>query len=244
MSISSQVAKNSYTANGTQTRWAYTFPVVNTSDIEVYLTSLAGVTSKVESNFTVDTDTLEVVYPSVASELDPIGAGLKVTLKRAVPRTQGTDYTAQGSVSPASVESALDAIVLMIQDLAEEVARAIKYPVEQTPTETTVTGYISTLAGYAASASAASGAAADSAAAALSSETNANNSKLAAAASADSAAASASYAGAAAVTEIDSRFREGPYADRPATMTGFGLYYDTDSGQLFQYTVAKGWEAK
>lgn len=136
--ISSQITKNSYETDGTTRRWAYTFPIVASSDIEVWLTAEGGNPVKIETNYTVDTDTNEVVYPSDESLLAAIAVGSTVTLKRARPMVQGTSYTTQGTVSKTSLETAFDDVVMMVQDLSEKVDRAIKFPITETPSEVTL----------------------------------------------------------------------------------------------------------
>ena len=239
MSIASQVTKNVYTANGSQTAWPYTFTIIDSTDIKVYVTDDDDVTTEVTSNFSVNTDTAEVTYPTAESLLDPVTSGYKVTLKRSVPRVQETDYSAQGAIPAQSIEDALDVLTILVQDLAEEVSRAIKYPVEQTPSETTVTGYLSTLSGYVASASTSAANAADS-------ESDASGFALAAAASSSAAAGSAlvaQQAAAATEAELAERISEGSLEARPVSLNGLGFYYATDIHQFFRYSPTNGWEA-
>lgn len=139
--ISSQVTKNSYTTNGVTKDWAYTFPIEVASDIAVYQTNATGLTSRVTSNFTVDTVNAVVNYPSVASLLPAIANAdyPTITIARATPLTQPTQYTSQGAVSKESLETALDHVVLMIQDLNETVGRCVKYSIDKAPVEADLT---------------------------------------------------------------------------------------------------------
>lgn len=235
--ISSQVTKNVYTANGVTTEWAYAFPIVSSGDIELWVaTSATAAPVQVLANFTVDTVNAVVVYPSVASLLPPIVSPYVITLKRARPLVQGTHYTIQGGVNPTSIESALDSVVMMVQDLNEEVGRAVKYAINQTPTEASTTGFLAEMAGYS---SAASGYAGD----ALAAKNLAESARDAATGQASIASIQAGAAAASALS-VANRLTEGPLASRPAALAGAGFYYDTDNGILFFYSPTNGWEAK
>jgi hypothetical protein len=58
----------------------------------------------------------------------PIPNGSTVTLLRLVPYTQETDFGSQGAYIPSVLDNALDTIVLEIQQLLENITRAIVFP--------------------------------------------------------------------------------------------------------------------
>lgn len=242
--ISSQVTKNVYTANGVTTEWAYTFPIVTASDIELWVaTSATAAPVKITTNFTVDTVNEVVVYPSVASLLPPIVSPYVITLKRARPLVQGTQYTSQGGVSPTSIEAALDSVVMMVQDLNEEVSRAVKYAINLTPTEATTEGFLAAMAGYSATASGYAGDALAAKNLAVSAQGLAEAARDTAIGQASIASIQAGLAASSALS-ITNRLTEGTLALRPAALTGAGFYYATDISVLYFYSPTNGWEAK
>ena len=54
-----------------------------------------------------------------------------VSIYRAIPQTQGVNFSATEVVDPDSVESAVDRLTLEIQDLKRDVDRSVKVPVAE-----------------------------------------------------------------------------------------------------------------
>lgn len=146
--ISITTVKNSYTSDGVQTAWDYTFPIILTSDIKLYDLDLDGVETLITTNYTVDTLNSRIIYPSVASLLPPIEAGHTITLVRSQSITQG--YT--GAVTPAVMEAAFDKITMIAQEVDEKLSRCVQFQVGQTPTTEEVTSLLAAATQAAASA--------------------------------------------------------------------------------------------
>lgn len=123
--------KVTYTAgnNNTTTHFGYTFPIIASSDIKVYITDLTGVATLITSNYSVDTVNAEVIYPTSGS---PLAAGYKITLMRVVPFTQLLSLSNQGAFNAANVMAAFDKAVMLSQQLQEQLNRSIIGDVTQT----------------------------------------------------------------------------------------------------------------
>jgi len=135
MSVQNQTVKNTYAGNGSTTVFPYTF-ALNTDDGEyvgVYVTNDAG-TSETTDNFTIDTTAKTVTYPTVG---DPLESGKKITIKRELPNEQNLNLENLGPFFADDIESEMDREVMMIQQLAEEVERAVKVDMasDHTPEE-------------------------------------------------------------------------------------------------------------
>jgi hypothetical protein len=217
MTVAASGNKNVYNGDGVTTHWSYTFPIINDTDIHVYLTDLSGTVSEVTSNFTVDSNNTRVVYPSVVSGLPPLPSGWKITLIRQEPQTQGVDLRNQGSLNAEVLEQAFDKATLIIQDQQETLSRCVKYPVDQSPSDSTTATFLSTIEADKAAAGASATAAAASATSASASQTAAAGSATAAAASASSASTSASSASTSATSATSSASSASTSASNAAT---------------------------
>ena len=135
MSVQNQTVKNVYAGNGSTTVFPYTF-ALNTDDGEyvgVYVTNDAG-TSETTDNFTIDTTAKTVTYPATGN---PLESGKKITIKRELPNEQNLNLENLGPFFAEDIESELDRLVMMIQQLAEEADRAVKVDMasDHTPEE-------------------------------------------------------------------------------------------------------------
>lgn len=156
MTVSILTVKNSYTSDGVQTEWDYTFPIVLSADLKLYDLDLNGVETLITSNYTIDTLNSRIIYPSVASLLPPIEAGHTITVARSQSPTQL--YT--GALTPAVVEAALDKLTMLVQEDREALSRCIQFEISQTPVATTVSSLLAAATQAAASAAAAAASAA------------------------------------------------------------------------------------
>ena len=193
--------------------YAFTFPVLATSDIAVYKDSTKLVEGSGSAQYTVSlsasTGTGSVTLGAAATGSNTI----TITGARAIQRT--TDFVTAGDLLASSLNTELDSQTIFVQQVSEDAGRAIKAPVTD-PTSIDMTlplkadrlGKIMSFNSSTGNPEVGlttvevTGAAASAAAAALS-ETAAENSKNAAATSAASSAASATAAntdGAAQVT--------------------------------------------
>lgn len=123
MTVQNMTVKNVYEGNGSATVFPYTF-VLSPEDGEhvgVYVTDENNISRRV-TNFTVDTAAKTVKYPIGGS---PLPAGKRLTLRREIPAQQELNLENQGAFFAEDVETQFDRLVLMIQQLAETLQRAI-----------------------------------------------------------------------------------------------------------------------
>jgi hypothetical protein len=128
MTISSTTVKNSYNGDGSTATFTYTFKIFADSDLQVIIRSALG-TETVKTLTTHYT----VTGAGSASGGDitftagniPV-SGETVVLRRAIPQTQAIDYIANDPFPAESHEEGLDRATMAIQQLQEEVDRAIK----------------------------------------------------------------------------------------------------------------------
>jgi len=121
MTLTSPTNRNNYTANGSQTAFAYQFRIDDATHLGVYLAdvlqssgfSVSGVGNDAGGNVTFTTAPAN---------------GTKVTLIRAVPYTQPTDIPTQGPLSSDSLEKQLDQTIMQVLQLKELIDRTLVQP--------------------------------------------------------------------------------------------------------------------
>lgn len=131
MTISSETTKQTFSGNGVQTVFNYTFLLPTTAQYALYYTDADGVDELVSQvNYT-----LTGVGNAAGGTLtytrggNPIAASTSLTLTRAVPYTQTTDLNNQGAYYPEVIESALDRLAMQVQQLRTDVDLAFKAPI-------------------------------------------------------------------------------------------------------------------
>ena len=241
MPVLQQVPANDYVANGSVVSFAYSFQVLSTSDLQVYV---GGV--RVMSGFTVsgigNAGGGAVVFAVAPAD------GLPVRLIRATTINRTTDYVEGGYVPAETLDTDLDRLVMMVQEVAEgnlilagdglydaENRRIKNLAVPVNPQDAVTKAYVDTtlpaaIASTAASAADSQASADDSAASAAASALSANNASVSQSAAALAAAAAA--ASAASVLWNDVEFKT--FADSPINVTA------ADSGKLFAIDTTGG----
>lgn len=131
--VSSTINKNQYAADGTTILWSYTFPIVLSTDIKVYVINSAGVQTQITSNFSVNIYTKQVTYPVTGA---PIASGNTIILLRVEPLTQGLALSNQGNIPVKSLEAAYDKLTMITQQHDEQLGRAILLPLNSSGTFT------------------------------------------------------------------------------------------------------------
>lgn len=124
MTIATDNNRNSYTANGTNTTFAYTFKVFNANDLAVYIGSV------VQSSYSVtgagDDNGGNIIFTTAPA------SGEIVTIVRDEPFTQEIDYV-EGDDFPADAhEQGLDRSVLRDLTLKEQIDRCVSLGVANT----------------------------------------------------------------------------------------------------------------
>jgi hypothetical protein len=144
MTVSITTNKNIYDGDAATTQWPFTFPVLAEEDVEVHVTDAELIETTIDpSLYTVDIGNARVTYPLSGSPLP--ADGTTITLIRIVALSQETDYQNQGSFNAETLETALDKMTMEIQQVSESVSRAVKYPIDTTPTVTDTETFISTI---------------------------------------------------------------------------------------------------
>lgn len=108
-----------YTANGAQTAFTFPFAIFKAADLEVYLDGV-----KQAGGFTV-TGAGNSSGGSVTFTVAP-AAGVQVTLRRKLALARTSDYQADGIIRAKTLNDELDFQVAAIQQVAEEVGRAVR----------------------------------------------------------------------------------------------------------------------
>ena len=126
MSVETTTTKIIYTGNGMTTEWPIPFQYNSTDDICLMLddgTTQSDIPSNFKFSINESGDT-SVIYPVSGV---PVDSGKKLIIYRQTPRTQIVDLVYGGAFSPEVLEKdGFDRIVMMLQEIYEELSRAIK----------------------------------------------------------------------------------------------------------------------
>lgn len=120
--VNDVTAANRYTANGSTTVFSYGFKILSSADIEVSVDNVAK---------TLTTDyTVSGVGASGGGSVTFINAPLNATVVavlRKQPAAQSSTYTTNESFPSTRVERDFDKLVMQVQQLREQVARALSF---------------------------------------------------------------------------------------------------------------------
>lgn len=224
MSISSTNRKaGPYACNGATVAFPFAFKVFNTADVRVVLTDANEAESDLVlgTNYTVTLNADQDANPGGAvTTVATYATGNLITLTSKLENLQPVTLTNQGGFYPRVINNALDRLTILVQQVVEQVSRAVKVPISSglTPDQLIADLYAV--------------------------EANAGNSAAAAANSAANAAASAAAA-AATLDNFDDRYlgqkTANPTTDNDGNALQIGaLYYNTVEGVMRVYT-GTGW---
>ena len=129
MTVHTTTVKQQYTGNGSTRVWAYVFPCADEDWLKLYVTE-DGTTTQVLNDYAVDLDDKTVTYPVSGT---PLTSQQTLTILRVLPLEQSLDLVNQGTLEAEAIESELDEIVQMVQQLEEQLQRCIMVGVEETP---------------------------------------------------------------------------------------------------------------
>lgn len=128
MSLTDTTVKNTYTADGSNRNWEFTFPFRSTDDLRISTVDEDGEETEINTAYEIDTDNSRVIYPTLESGLAPLATGIKITLWRDTPRTQNIDLLRQGVLDAQELEGGFDKLTMITQELDERTGRALMYP--------------------------------------------------------------------------------------------------------------------
>lgn len=130
MSVTNTKAKSVYNANGTTKEWNLGFTYDDTvSNVHIYIVDANDNETEVTSNYSIANGVL--TYPTTESGLDPLAEGNKLVIVRDTPRTQDIELTSNGKLDGKVLEGGYDKLTLQVQELTEQVNRAVKIPVTE-----------------------------------------------------------------------------------------------------------------
>lgn len=146
MSFTNQTKKNTYSGDGVTAAFAFSFPILTSTDLLVQIKDTNGtVTSKtITTHYTVSGTGNRTGFTDYTSGTVTFTAGNipaatdTVIIKRSVPSTQETDYTEKGSFPADTHERALDKLTMLHIQQSEDIDRSIK-------TDSAVSGFDVTL---------------------------------------------------------------------------------------------------
>ena len=195
MTISSETRKaGPYTGNGVATSFAFAFKVFAASDLLVVRTDLSALetTLTLSTDYTVNLNSNQDSNPGGSVILPAaLTTGFLLTLSSQVGALQATDLTDQGGFYPSVLNTALDKLTILVQQLKEQVGRAVKTDISSSVTPAQL---ISTLNTNAANAVASAASAAASATSSANSATTSSNAAATTGANVTAAAGSATAA--------------------------------------------------
>lgn len=138
MTVSSTTTKASYSGNGSTTVFAVPFYFLQNADLLVILRSSAGVetTQVLGTNYTLTGAGNEAGGSLTMTVAPPTGTTL--TILRNAAATQETDLLPNDRLPAESLETALDKLTMLVQQLDEESARSIKFAMTDASTSSTL----------------------------------------------------------------------------------------------------------
>lgn len=128
MTVSNSTNKIIGNGNGATTSWPFSFKVFDPEHLVVTYTDAGGDESTLDpGDYTVSLNADQDASPGGTLGYSPaIASGTKLTILRSVPYTQATDLKNQGGFFPEVLERGFDLVVMQVQQLREQLARALK----------------------------------------------------------------------------------------------------------------------
>jgi hypothetical protein len=130
VTVSAQTPYNLYAGNGVTTVFPYTFKVLSSGDLDVYV---SGVLKALGVDYTVSGVGADV-GGSVTFLTGAPGGTTTVSIIRTMEVSRSTDYQQQGDFNADTVNPDFDRAILLIQDLHTQIGRTIRTPVDEVGT--------------------------------------------------------------------------------------------------------------
>lgn len=145
MTLSYSQAKVIYQGNGQNTKWAIPFAFLDASDLQIVRITPQGESQMVQQDFSIDLTENAVFYPMPGSQTPPLAQGYKLMICRHTPLIQQTDFQAQQNFDPFVLEEGYDKAMMIAQEQAEALARAVKFPAHADVSSTDAAAYLQNL---------------------------------------------------------------------------------------------------
>ena len=124
MTVSTTTSKVSYTGNGTNDTFAYTFKIYADGDLEVYV---GGVKKTLTTHYTVtNAGTASGGNVVFTTGNIPVNGAI-VVIARSLARTQSNDWNDYDRFPAETLEDSVDRLTFIEQEQDEEAARSIKF---------------------------------------------------------------------------------------------------------------------
>ncbi|WP_428074463.1 hypothetical protein [Candidatus Avelusimicrobium aviculae] len=145
MTVTNTHTKHIYPGDGQRTTWPFTFPLFNAQDLRLWRVGTDGKAEMVSSGFYVDMEEKEVEYPLKEENQPAPVTGEYIVLQRMTPLTQEFDTKRQQTLDLQTWEDAHDLAVMREQELAEELSRTLKFPIQTQTADTDAAAYLATI---------------------------------------------------------------------------------------------------
>ena len=145
MTLSFSQAKVIYQGNGQTTQWDIPFAFLDKSHLTLTRIDPGEQSRVLEADFVIDLEKNAVLYPMPGSQTPPLPAGSRLMIARHTPLTQQADFEAQQSFDPSVLEKAYDKAIMIAQEQAEKLARAVAFPPYQEVSSADAAEYLNTL---------------------------------------------------------------------------------------------------
>lgn len=113
--ITGQNVKNTYVGDGSTRQWNITFDFNDSSQIKFKVNGV-----DVATNFSLNTVTKVLTYPTVESELDPLTSSQEIEIYRDTSVTQNTEFNNGGLLNAKMIEDGLDKLTMIAQEIKDK----------------------------------------------------------------------------------------------------------------------------
>lgn len=127
MTISVTQSKVVYNGNGSTSTWDIPFPFLSKNDLKVYRVNAQGMSSLLQSGYTVHEDTHVLTYPIAGNETDILTSDEKLVILRSTPQVQEIGFNAQDALDPSVLELGYDKAMMIAQELKEQMGRSLQW---------------------------------------------------------------------------------------------------------------------
>jgi hypothetical protein len=128
MTVSSSLSKVAYATNGTTGPFSTFFYVLESSHLKVTYRDAAGITTTLALSVDYTVDGAGEPSGCTVTTLTAFPPGGVLTIVRDVPVTQSTDFRDNDSLPAEALERAVDKLTMILQQQAEQIARAVLAP--------------------------------------------------------------------------------------------------------------------
>lgn len=132
MTVSSASNKVRFQGNGIATVFPFLFKVFKASDLDVVLTTVAGLEQTPSFSASLNANQDESPGGTITLLSAP-ATGEYLTIVRRVEATQLTDIANLGGFYPQVIENALDKLTMLVQQALEKLSRGLSLPVGANP---------------------------------------------------------------------------------------------------------------